>query len=254
MKKIDDGGTDTKTIGRYQLSGDTIRITTMNGGTGMNFVVTISTSVMQLDGTFPISSENTRRPTFFLSREKVNLETNGIAVFPSEGQILYRNVLNTVTVSPLQEGEIVECPYCDTIYKGESDNEYIIVPGLGSISQVIVRDSSMSQVISKTTLKNFHLPNPVLYFGSAKNGVKSSKRSSTIYAKYPPEMNLDFESTIVKWDVFIDGNMFSGVGNKRSTEAAEFLENHEGDGAICILAVVRTADGIGRQIGGAFKL
>ena len=39
MKKIDDGGTDTKTIGRYQLSGDTIRITTMNGGTDRKSVV-----------------------------------------------------------------------------------------------------------------------------------------------------------------------------------------------------------------------
>lgn len=254
VKKIEEETMDSLTLGRYELRGDTLQITTLKGGPRMNFIMTMNTPVLELVGTFPISSSNLKKPTLFLSKKKIENESNGISVFRTEGQIIYRNVLNTITVSPLHEGEVVECPYCDTIYKGDSDNQFIIIPGLGKVSEVIVRDIALSQIISKTQLRNLNLPDPVLYFGSAKSGTKSSKRSRRFFAKYSPEMNLDFESTIEKWDVFIDGNTFSGVGDELSSEAAKFLENYKGHGVISILAVVRTADGIGRQLGGVFKL
>jgi hypothetical protein len=254
MEKIEDENINSFPLGTFTIATDTLKIRTLKGAPGMNFVITKNSEVLQLDGTFPISESNSRKPTLFLSKKKLDENNLSISIYRSDNQLIYRNVLNNITITPLEAATNVDCPYCDTMYKSEFPNQYYIKPSKGRVSEIIISDSSTANVLEKHKIKNSYLPDPILFYGASKNGTKCSKNAHHIFAKYPPEMNINLDSEIIKWEIHIDANTFSGEGNQLTEDVIAFLETYEGNGVISIIAVVRTADGIARKLGGAFSL
>ena len=252
MEVIEEGTLASNPFGTFTLVADTLKIRTLKGAPGINFVITMTAEVLQLESTFPISDLNSRKATAYLSRKKS--EESTISIFRPDSRVLYRNVINEITITPLAADQIVECPYCDTIYKGEIANQYFLKPGRGRMTEVIIREISTSKVLEKHTLTVTHLPDPTLFYGITKNGGKCSKQTQHIFAKYPPEVNLDVNSAVMKWEIHIDAHTFTGDGNTLSEELLTFLKNYAGDGVISVIAFVLTADGIQRKIGGVFSL
>jgi len=58
------------TLGTFELISDTLKINTLKGNPGMTFIINLNGKVMRLDGTFPISVYNDRKPTMFLGKTK----------------------------------------------------------------------------------------------------------------------------------------------------------------------------------------
>lgn len=255
IQKIEAGEMNSMKFGTYRLSADTINIRTLRGAPGINFVVSKHNNVLQLDGTFPISETNSSKPTLFLSRIHAEEEEElAFSIHTAHNQLLYRDVLNEVNIIPLGKRIYLDCPNCDTIYKSEAPSTYFVTPGKGKVSELLLRDSSSAQVIEKHQLKNSYLPDPVLFYGASRNGTGCSKEARHIFAKYPPEMHVNYESEIIRWEVQIGSHTFSGEGNRLSDEVISFLANNEVKGMLSLIAIVRTADGLARCVGGAFSL
>lgn len=69
MKTFENGTEKAYTLGTYKVVSDTLRITTPKGSEGMNFKIRLDGNLIELNGTFPISDYNQRKPTMFLGRK-----------------------------------------------------------------------------------------------------------------------------------------------------------------------------------------
>lgn len=71
MKKIENGEEFFMDLGSGVFNGDTLVTRTPKGAPGFKFVVSFpKKDVLQLDECHPISTENSRKPTFFLSKKE----------------------------------------------------------------------------------------------------------------------------------------------------------------------------------------
>ena len=140
------------------------------------------------------------------------------SVFRSDNQVIYLGVLNDITINVPGNGFTVQCPLCDTIYKGELSNRFFIKPGYGKFTELIITDSATSELLSTQRINNINLPDPVLFYGHAKSGGKCSRLAKQIAAIYPPEMKIDLDSKIVNWTIQIEEHSFKGVGDQLTDE------------------------------------
>jgi hypothetical protein len=255
MDKVEDGVASSISMGSYRMESNMLITRNNKGEPFLNFIVTIDSTHLRLDGTFPISDSNSRKPTFYLSKVEsrlVNARTKSAGI---EDQILYRNVSNTVNICTLGDEYVVECPLCESFEKGELTDTYVLMPGRGRITNVLVKKKkSESEIISTLTFKTDNLPYPVLYYGKTRNSRKCNVENGQIFGIYPPEMNLNLNSNIERWELYAGDKKFEGIGNSISDEAIDFLKSSDKPEAFSIIAVVRGPDGIGRKISGVFSL
>lgn len=174
-----------------------------------------------------------------------------------ELNVLYRGYPNKV--DPTASG------YPTTVLTGsncsisKSGSIYIASPGKGKKAYLTVSGKSAdgkTVQLKKVEYRVSNLPDPVLYWGSAKSGGKGVKSSRLLQAKYPPEIPLKAEFKVVKWTCYapgLKGAPPTGMG--QSLGAAGPLINAVRPGTgLSFNATVRGPDGIARQVGGSWSL
>jgi len=137
---------------------------------------------------------------------------------------------------------------------------YIVKPGSGSSAFLTVSGKNTATgktvQLKKVEYRVSNLPDPVLYWGSAKSGAKAAKSSRLLVAKYPPEIPLKAEFTILKWTCFapgLKGAPPTGPGGNIGS-AGPLINAVQPGAGLSFNATVRGPDGIARQIGGSWSI
>lgn len=254
-EKVENEDTTSNKLGTFEIISDSLKIKTLIGAPFMEFIITQNSNNLELWGTFEISDYNKSHPTFYLSNKKGDKEVLSTSVIASDRQVLFRSVENKITLKldPTIEEYVVECPLCNSFEAGEEPYTYVLIPGRGKYTSIVVKSRSLSlEVISKFRMATKNLPCPVLFFGDIRNGRKCTLDSKTISARYTSEMNIDLESKIETWELHVKDKSFNGQGNELTEEAQIYLSELTDTGIVSIIALVRGPDGIGRRIGGVY--
>lgn len=250
-------------LGSYQFSEDTVQFISEQGSVFLEFtVIQQDNDHMQLNGLQSIAGDmNPRKPTFFLTRKPEPEALAEIIAFSQFGELLYRYMENEVTIIVTSEEDYtIECTNCESFEKTDSENTYLVKPCKGRVQAIkVLRNDDGREILASKRLELQYLPDPVIYFGGSKNGIKISRSSTEISAKYSPEMNItrpdgtEFSNEITRWKIQIGDDVFEGNGSTITDEASEALKVFEGE-IVGIHTVTKTPDGIARHIGGAFQL
>jgi hypothetical protein len=144
--------------------------------------------------------------------------------------------LNMMYLGYDNELEAVASGYDETVLSGVGVNikkvngKYIAEPH--KVKQCTVSVSGKSNLTGKTvklgtyTFRVSRLPNPDIYWGSAKNGDKASPREKFLFSKYPPDVALDAKFSIKSWEMYIGGAPGApprGTGNVLNQQALSLL-------------------------------
>lgn len=256
-------GSGSFDMGTYKIKGDTIQFISERGAVYVEWVATqIDSDHLRLDGVESIAGDrNPRKPTTFFTRKKENIHPENIYAQSQFGPIVYRGVQNKITlIVTTNEEYSIECQNCKSLTKTSNAQEYLVTPDLGKTLVFIAKSiSDSTKLIASKRLEIKNLPDPIIYLDGTKNGRKIARSATEIKAKYPLEMhmiNSDGQSLtckMVRWRMQLGDQIFNGLGSEISEEASEALKNFKGE-VIGITTVVRTPDGIARQIGCAFGL
>ncbi len=186
------------------------------------------------------------------------MKPSGTVSLP-ELNVLYRGYANQV--------EAVASGYDQTILSGngvtlsKSGNRWIANPGGGREATITV--SGKSSVTNKTvSLGTFNfrisrLPDPELYFGTAKSGENGSRAETRLFAKYPPEIPLNATFNILNWELAVPGNPMAppkGPGGQLTPAASGLLKQSKPGTVIGIMTDVRGPDNVVRKKGGSWKI
>ncbi len=239
---------------------------TVNGGTvaetrdGKGFIrmKASGASEMKLTGTITIKNKSGIPKTQPWEKTIKIMKPMGTVSLP-ELNVLYIGYPNKI--------EAVASGYDQTLLSGngvsltKSGNFWIGSPGKGKECSITV--SGKSSVTNKTAnLGTFkfrvsRLPDPSLYWGSAKDGEKGSRAETRLFAKYPPEIPLNASFTIKSWELSIPGAPGApprGSGNQLDGAAISLLKQAKPGSVIGFMTTVVGPDGIARKKGGAFTL
>lgn len=161
--------------------------------------------------------------------------------------------------------EGVASGYDQTILSGngvsltKSGNGYIGRPAAGSRTCSITV-SGKNSVANKTvslgtyTFRVSKLPPAQITFGGAGNGEKASKVETRLFAKYPPEIPLNVQFSIVSWELEFMGRSAKGAGNQLSPEAQALLKQAKPGANASFIVKYKGPDNILRTGGVAVKL
>jgi len=174
-----------------------------------------------------------------------------------ELNVLYRGYANKVI--PTASGYPTTVLNVTNASMSKSGDGYIVKPGKGNKAFLTVsgKDADGNTVkLKRVEYRVVNLPDPTLYWGSAKSGKKAAKSSRILFAKYPPEIPLKAEFKIVKWTCFapgLKGAPPTGAGGSLSS-AGPLINAVKAGTGLSFNATVRGPDGIARQIGGSWSL
>lgn len=211
---------------------------------------------MTVTGTVSIKNKSGVAKTEKWSHDIVIMKPQGSIELP-ELNVLYRGYPNKV--DPTASG------YPTTILTGEnasitkSGNLYIASPGKGKTAYLTVSGKSAdgkTVQLKRVEYRVSNMPDPVLYWGGSKSGEKASKSSTVLMAKYPPEIPLKAEFTVLKWTCFapgLKGAPPTGSGGSIAGAAPLIKAVAPGTG-VSFNATVKGPDGLARQIGGSWSI
>ena len=174
-----------------------------------------------------------------------------------ELNVLYRGYPNKV--DPTASGYPTTILSASNASVSKSGAIYIVKPGKGSKAYLTVSGKSAdgkTVQLKKVEYRVTNLPDPTLYWGSAKSGAKAAKSSRLLMAKYPPEIPLKASFSIVKWTCFapgLKGAPPTGAGGNLGSAGPLINAVKPGTG-LSFNATVRGPDGIARQIGGSWSI
>lgn len=169
-----------------------------------------------------------------------------VAIELTEMNALYRGYSSSieVAVSNSNSSDVtLTCSNCDTLYKVNS-NQYIIRPGKEkeTIVSVFAQNGDNTELVKTVKYKAINLPDPTIFFGSAKNGCKASKSSRLIQAKYTSEIPIQASFVIIKWSAHINEKSTQGVGGNLSA-AEELIDSALPGDVITFMVIARGPDG-----------
>ena len=174
-----------------------------------------------------------------------------------EMNILYRGYPNKVVFAVTNNGDrniIVNAVNC-TVEEPVNGGYTIARPGGGktAILSLILTDGEQYDTIKRVHYRVSNLPDPILYWGGSKSNSKATLHSTSLFAKYPPEVPLNASFSIAEWSIFDKGDTISGVGN--NLESADSLfRSFEVPTVVTIQTVVVGPDGIRRKILGNWSV
>ena len=213
-------------------------------------------SNMSVSGTVSIKNKSGVAKTEKWTHEIIIMKPQGSIELP-ELNVLYRGYPNKV--DPTASG------YPTTVLTGEncsvskSGNLYVASPGKGKTAYLTVSGKSAdgkTVKLKRVEYRVSNLPDPVLYWGNSKSGEKAAKSSTLLIAKYPPEIPLKAEFSVIKWTCFapgLKGAPPTGAGS--SIAGASQLIRAVAPGAgVSFNATVKGPDGMARQIGGSWSI
>ena len=141
-----------------------------------------------------------------------------------------------------------------SISKAEDGSYYILKPGHKSTCTVIFNDTVNNKELNRINFQVQSLPNPSLYWGSAKSGQKGNKSTPMVRALYEPHIPLNARFTITSMTVYIEGKeSISCDGNNLSDEALSAIKSVK-EGEVSIVVSARGTDGIARKLFGKWKV
>ena len=211
---------------------------------------------MELTGTVSIRNKSGIKKTLPWKKTVTVMEPSG-SIELTDLNVLYRGYPNKVeaTASGFPESRLSG----SNATVSKSGKGYIVKPGKGKTAYLTVSgigtDGKAVQ-LKKGEYRVSNLPDPTLYWGSAKSGKKGSKSSRLLQAKYSPEIPLKANFTIIKWTCFapgLKGAPPSGVGSNIGSAGPLINAVKPGTG-VSFTCQVRGPDGIARQIGGSWSL
>lgn len=215
-----------------------------------------SGSNMKLTGTVSIKNKSGVAKVEPWTHEIIVMEPTG-SIELVELNVLYRGYPNKVEASG--SGYQTTSLSGSNVSISKSGKGYIVKPGKGRSATLSVTGKNAdgaSKVLKKGDYRVSNLPDPTLYWGSAKSGAKGSKGSRLLQAKYPPEIPLKANFTVVRWTCYapgLKGAPPSGAGGNIAGAGPLINALKPGSG-ISFTCTVRGPDGIGRQVGGGWSL
>lgn len=214
-------------------------------------------ATMKLTGTVAIKNKSGAEKVRDWEYEVPVITPNG-AIELTELNVLYRGYANKVEASGSGFQEISLGGSGVSISR--SGQGYIVQPtGRGKTATLTVTGRNKngdSQVLKTAQYRVSNLPDPVLYWGSAKSGTKGAKSSRLLLAKYPPEIPLNAEFKVIQWTCYapgLKGAPPTGAGSNLAAAGPLIQAVKPGTG-ISFNATVRGPDGIARQVGGSWSL
>ncbi|MCR9172191.1 MAG: hypothetical protein NXI10_06850 [bacterium] len=180
------------------------------------------------------------------------------AIELTELNVLYRGYPNKVMASG-SGYETYSLSGSNVSISGNPNSGYIVKPGGGKSATLSITGKNAdgsSSVLKKGNYRVSNLPDPVLYWGGSKSGVKGSRSSRALLAKYTPEIPLEASFKVTKWTASapgLKGAPPSGLGGSLAPAGALITAAPPGT-ALSITATVVGPDGIARQIGGSWPL
>ncbi len=215
-----------------------------------------TSGTMDLNGTVSIMNKSGIRKTLPWTKTVTVMKPQG-SIELTDLNVLYRGYDNKV--------EATASGYPETSLTGtnasisKSGSGYVVRPGNGAKAYLTVsgRDSKGKSVqLKKGEYRVSNLPDPVLYWGSAKSGDKGPRSSRLLIAKYPPEIPLNANFSIVKWTCYapgLKGAPPTGPGGNIGS-AGPLIDAVPPGTGLSFTCTVRGPDGIARQIGGSWSL
>jgi len=195
--------------------------------------------------------------SLFLS---LTLNAQDVTITQPENATVYRGYENRILVNIAEcTNESVndiqlECANC-VLSKVNKPGGYILKPGRGKIAIVYVNktEDGTTTTLDSIEYRVSNLPDPTLYWGGSKSGVKASKSSRALLAKYSPEIPLKASFKVTKWTFTCNGETAVGIGGSLGP-AGSIITSISEETQVAIAATVVGPDGIARQIGGAWPI
>lgn len=172
--------------------------------------------------------------------------------------VLYRGYPNKVMASG-SGYETYTLSGGNATVSAKGNDQYVVSPGSGKSATLTItgkNSDGTSSVLKKGTYRVSNLPDPVLYWGGSKSGIKGSRSSRILSAKYTPEIPLTANFTVTKWSASapgLKGAPPQGMGGSLAP-AGNLISAAPPGTALSITATVVGPDGIARQIGGSWPL
>jgi hypothetical protein len=211
---------------------------------------------MALKGTVAIKNKSGVKKVEKWEYNVVVMKPQGSIELP-DLNVLYRGYNNKVL--PVASGypqTVLGAPGCSISKSGEF---YIVRPGAGNKTKMSVSGKTADgKTVNLRTVEYrvSNLPDPTLYWGSAKSGSKAAKSSRLLVAKYPPEIPLAAEFTVLKWTCFapgLKGAPPTGAGGNIGS-AGPLINAVQPGAGLSFNCTVKGPDGIARQIGGSWSI
>jgi gliding motility-associated protein GldM len=225
----DDPGTWTETSGKIGLKGSTPGEYAVKGVIGVKE-----------------RGETTWKPWEF--KYTVGKPTGTVSL--PEMNVLYRGYNNVM------EGAASGFPGYEltgsNVSLSKSGNGYIAKPGQGREATVTIWGKSEDG--SKARLGDFKfrvqaLPPAQIYFGKAGNGERGSKVETKLFARYPPEIPLKAEFSVMSWELEFMGRNAKGSGSNLDGKAQSLLRQAKPNSSASFLVKYKGPDG-GIRTGG----
>lgn len=175
---------------------------------------------------------------------------NGAIEFP-EYNILYRGYPNKfIPAVSNSNGYEIFVKGSGVQIEKSNDGTYFIAKPIGRTRQAYISLKIIKELDTldiKTIAYRVHnLPDPMLYWGSAKQEQTANVKAKKIFAKYPPEIPLNAVFQIVKCEIIVDSNSVICEGS--NLECAEtLLQSIEDDKEVVITVLFKGPDEILRK-------
>jgi len=189
---------------------------------------------------------------FSVSAQEVGIEH-------PELNVLYRGYDNKLLLvfsdsTALDVNDVVVSGTNCTISKASKPGVYIVKPGTGFKSAITLQKKVNDALVDIYSIEYrvLNLPDPVLFWGASKSGVKASKISRLLLAKYTPEIPLQAHFKVEKWTLSSPAGTVSGEGGNLSAAASVLQATN--NCLVSIQAVVKGPDGISRLVGGSWQI
>ena len=215
-------------------------------------------STMSLKGTVSIKNKSGVEKKESWAHEIIIMKPSGSIELP-EMNMLYRGYANKVeaTASGYDQtslgGSGVSLTKSGTGWiakpTGRAREAWLTVTGKNSAT-------GESKQLKRVKYRVSNLPDPELYWGGSKSGTKANRRSTKLFAKYPPEIPLNASFSVVSWECTIPGapgRPPSGSGSNVSGATSLIMQARPGM-TVSFIATVVGPDGIRRKKAGAFKI
>ena len=170
-----------------------------------------------------IYNESDEPNTYSYDLTKPLVKDSLIIISQPEVIQLYRGYPNIIEVGFRTDCEFqfyLNCRGCDSVYNIEN-NVFALIPRNTRVAFVEVYkvvDNDKYELISRLEYHVRSLPDPTIYIGGTEQEGTIYWKQTTMFAKYPPEIMLDYQYRIENWQVEIGRRVFSGAGNVLSDD------------------------------------
>ncbi|PHR30908.1 MAG: hypothetical protein COA38_09270 [Fluviicola sp.] len=215
-------------------------------------------NTMNLTGTVSIKNKSGIKRTMRWEKTVTVMKPSGSIELP-ELNVLYRGYDNKVnaTASGFPTTSISGS---GASLSPTSDGMYIAKPtGSGRTASLTVsgRTADGRTVALKTVqYRVLTLPKPTMFWGSAEDGSRASRREKNLFTKYGNDVPLNAKFIIKSWEMSVQGAVSAkkGTGHKLSADALNLLLAARPGSIVSYFLKVKGPDGVIRNVTGTFTI